>query len=134
MDEPLLPDDREELNELLRQIMKALRDPSPQDSTLEPTYQEPPDKTLPITKPYLGSKDPLWVRLAAEGNDTLIRKLRHVEIGTPGFSTIIIPDKGFSNDPNTHNDVLDWLRSKSILIYSVDNEARRLTKSLLPSQ
>ena len=38
----------------------------------------------------------LWAILALEGNFELINKLRRAEAGEPGFGTVVIMEKGFS--------------------------------------
>ena len=72
----------------------------------------------------------LWDLLAAEGNFDLINKLQHVELEEDGFRTIIIPDIGFSDNDETHNLVVEWLKGRCRAVYNVGCEIERLKRSL----
>lgn len=67
----------------------------------------------------------LWERLATEGNFKLIRKLRRVEMGEPGFGTIVVPKEGFSESDDTHNLVLEWLEERDINVVNLGLETAR---------
>lgn len=73
----------------------------------------------------------LWNRLAAEGNHELIAKLAYTERREPGFSVIITPRKGFSDNDQTHNAVLDFLRDDlGVEVINPALEKTRLRRSL----
>lgn len=72
----------------------------------------------------------LWDKLAGEGNYTLIDKLKHVENNDPGFGTIVVPKKGFSEKDDTHNDVLKWLKEQNINILNVGLSVARMEQAL----
>lgn len=86
--------------------------------------QDPPD--------YRVSYSPrnLWDRLATEGRHDLITTLRHVELNTPGYGTIIVPPEGYSQDDTTHNMVLDYLNHHHINILNVQLTIEKLTRAL----
>ncbi|TRZ51297.1 MAG: hypothetical protein D4S01_05130 [Dehalococcoidia bacterium] len=72
----------------------------------------------------------VWDRLAAEGNHTTIEKLRNVEAKTDGFGTIVITKEGFSENDDTHNAVLDWLKQQKVNILNVPREIYQLKRAL----
>ena len=77
----------------------------------------------------MADKD-IWERLTLEGNHDLIAKLHYVEQGEAGFGTIVVPVEGFSEDDDTHNAVLDWLREHNVNILNPGREITILTKAL----
>jgi hypothetical protein len=68
----------------------------------------------------------LWDRLAAECNWPLIEKLRMVEDGVGGYGTIVCPATGFSENDETHNAVIDWLKAKKVNVLCPDSIIKRL--------
>lgn len=111
----------DDLKELLRAILQELL------SNNNETLTNP--ETLPET--LTTDQDP-WILLAAEGNDKTLRLLQKVEQKQPGYSTIIIGPNGFSENDDTHNAVLNWLRDRNVMVYSPQNEIYHLNKSLHP--
>lgn len=73
----------------------------------------------------------LWAVLALEGNFDLINKLRMAEAREPGFGTIVVTEKGFSENDVTHNLVLDWLKERNINIVDVPFIVGNLELTLL---
>lgn len=72
----------------------------------------------------------IWTRLAMEGNYSLIDRLHKAETKEPGYTTIIVPDEGFSPDDDVHNSIIDWLKArKYINIINVRKEVYELEKS-----
>ena len=71
-----------------------------------------------------------WTALVAEGNHDLIAKLKRAVDGEPGFGTIIVDEKGFSENDDTHNAVLDWLKDKGVNILDVPFEVGNLELAL----
>lgn len=67
--------------------------------------------------------------LMANGYWETIEKLKHVEAGTPGYGTVVITAAGFSDDDDTHNAVLDWLREKKVNIFNPAREIALLENS-----
>lgn len=72
----------------------------------------------------------LWDRLAAEGNWPLIEKLRMVEEEVGGYGTVVCPPKGFSDNDETHNAVVDWLQLRNVNVVCPDSLIKRLFMSL----
>lgn len=58
----------------------------------------------------------MWDRLEAEGNHSLIAKLKAVERKEAGYGTIVVPEGGFSKDTDTHEEVMQWLRERHVSI------------------
>jgi hypothetical protein len=71
-----------------------------------------------------------WVALVAEGNHGLISKLKRAVDGEPGFGTVVVNSKGFSENDETHNMVLDWLREKGVHVLDVPYEIGNLELAL----
>jgi hypothetical protein len=71
----------------------------------------------------------VWDRLASQGNYALLEKLHYVELEIPGFSTVVVPAKGFSDDPETHNAVLAWLREHHVNIHNPSLMIARLERT-----
>ena len=67
--------------------------------------------------------------LMANGYWDVIERLKHVEKGTPGYGTVVITDKGFSDDDDTHNAVLGWLNEKKVHIFNPGKEIAILEAS-----
>lgn len=86
--------------------------------------KKPAKTTKPLCAPTL------WDRLVSEGRHDLITKLRHAEIRESGFGTIVVPRKGFSDNDDTHNMVLAWLREHKINILNPGLEVTRLERAL----
>ena len=72
----------------------------------------------------------LWQRLIEEQKFELINKLRYAEIGEPGFATIVVPREGFSEEDETHNQVLGWLREHEINVCNPNIEITRMERAL----
>jgi hypothetical protein len=73
----------------------------------------------------------LWNRLAIEGNHDLIAKLAFVERREPGFGVVIVPPRGFSENDETHNAVLDFLRDDlGVEVVNPALEKTRLRRAL----
>jgi len=87
-------------------------------------------KDLMAPTPRKIQQEDLWVRLTLEKNDALIAKLRHVEAKTPGFGTVVVPKEGYSEDPTTHNMVLDWLHTHGVRTFNPSLEIYKLERSL----
>ena len=71
-----------------------------------------------------------WELLAAEGNHDLIARLRRAELGEEGFGSIAVTKDGFSENDETHNAVMEWLKSKGINIINPSREIAELEKAL----
>jgi hypothetical protein len=72
----------------------------------------------------------LWSRLALEGRHHLMDKLRRAERHEPGFGTIVVKKEGFSEDDETHNLVLKFLRQNGICVFNPGLEVTRLERAL----
>ena len=72
----------------------------------------------------------MWDRLAAEGKYDLISKLRKTEKGEPGYRTVIIPERGWSEDAETNDAILKWLKSLRVNVWSPTQETEELQKAL----
>jgi len=72
----------------------------------------------------------LWTRLALEGRHALLNKLRRAERREPGFGTIVVKKEGFSDDDETHNLVLKFLRQSSVCVFNPGLEVTRLERAL----
>jgi len=72
----------------------------------------------------------VWDRLASDGNFELISKLQMVEKGYPGYGTVVVPAGGFSEDDDTHNAVLDWLRGHHINVLNPGLLITKLERAL----
>lgn len=81
--------------------------------------------------PYLPmSPNQLWAQLALEGNTTLLFKLHHAENKEPGYTVIVVPKEGFSDNDDTHNAVIEWLKSHEILALNTRCEIGRMEHAL----
>jgi len=60
-----------------------------------------------------------WLALAEEGNFDLIGKLKCAVDGEGGFGTIVVDEKGFSPNDDTHNAVRQFLREKNVNVVNV---------------
>ena len=76
----------------------------------------------------------LWITLALEGNTDLLSKLHRAENKEPGFSIIVVPKNGFSENDETHNAVIEWLQSHEILALNPRVEAARMKVALQPNE
>jgi hypothetical protein len=76
----------------------------------------------------------VWGLLAAEGNFTLIEKLRYAQLGEDGFGTIVVPLSGFSPNDASHNLVLEWLKVHNINICNPRLEEARMERALHPQR
>jgi len=56
----------------------------------------------------------LWTLLVTAGRHDLVNLLHDVEMGTKGFGSVVIPLKGFSEDDNIHNAVIDFLKTQPV--------------------
>lgn len=85
-----------------------------------------------VGEPRRGVFEPLTLqdRLAAEGNTTLIANLNRALRRESGYETIAIPKEGFSEDDETHNTVLDWLKEHDIHTINPIKEIAELEKTL----
>lgn len=72
----------------------------------------------------------LWDTLASEGNIDLINKLVRVSNREEGFGTIIVPKKGFSEEDDTHNAVLDWLKNNDVNVVNPRLSIAKLKEAL----
>ena len=71
-----------------------------------------------------------WPDLVAEGNFELIDRLQKAERKEPGFCTVVITKKGFSDSDIIHNKVLNWLRVRKIHTLDVMHEVENLKLAL----
>jgi hypothetical protein len=76
----------------------------------------------------------LWTQLTLEGNTALISKLHHAENKEPGYNVIIVPPQGFSDNDDTHNEVLHWLVGHEILALNTRCEIGRMELALHSNQ
>jgi hypothetical protein len=67
--------------------------------------------------------------LIAEGREDTIVILQEVEREDSGLGTIVYDKRGFSGNDEVHNAVLNYLRSKKILVYNPAIEAYKLYRS-----
>lgn len=72
----------------------------------------------------------IWELLASENKHDLIALLHKVEKKEPGYSSIIIPDGGFSKYTSTHKAVIRFLKKHKVNFLNVKNEKRHLDSSL----
>ena len=72
----------------------------------------------------------LWVALASEGQFELMERLRKALLKAPGYGTIIVTRKGFSDNDRTHNLVIQWLKAHDIHSLDVMFEIGNLEESL----
>ena len=75
----------------------------------------------------------LWELLALEGRHDLLSTIHHVELKTPGYGTVVVPEEGFSENTDTHNMVLDYLRIQGVMTLNVGAVVARLQSALHPS-
>jgi len=78
--------------------------------------------------------DELWLALALEGKHDLIEKLHKAFNGVPGYGTIVVTRKGFSENDRTHNLVLRSLREHGVNIMDVMFEVGNLERALHTTQ
>jgi hypothetical protein len=71
----------------------------------------------------------LWEALVLDGNFSLVQKLHSAEINFPGYSTIVVPINGFSDNDRIHNMVLDWCKERHIRMFNVNHQIALLEKS-----
>jgi len=72
----------------------------------------------------------VWDLLAAEGKYDLISKLHKIEQGEPGYSTVIIPQGGWSESADTNDAILLWLKKLNINVWSPTQEVVDLKRAL----
>jgi hypothetical protein len=74
----------------------------------------------------------IWCRLAIANEIDLICLLRKVETREKGYSTIIIPDNGFTKDKELNDMIIQWLKSQNVNTppYNSKQEVKELTESL----
>ena len=72
----------------------------------------------------------LWSRLTVEGNFELLSRLRRAECREPGFCTIVVGKTGFSEDDETHNMVIDFLKQIDVHVFNPGLEATKLEMAL----
>lgn len=72
----------------------------------------------------------IWDRLTAEGDHALIDMLRRVERKDPGYTTVILPDGGWSTQQSTNNAILQWLQEQHINVWSPAQEILELEGAL----
>jgi hypothetical protein len=72
----------------------------------------------------------LWELLALEGRHDLLTTLHHVELKTPGYGTVIVPEEGFSENTDTHNMVLNYLKIQGVMTLNVGITIARLQSAL----
>ncbi len=75
----------------------------------------------------------LWSRLALEGKSALIKRIRRAENREPGFTTLVVRKEGFSDDDETHNLVLKYLRRIGAFVFNPGMETARLKQALRDS-
>jgi len=73
----------------------------------------------------------VWDMLAAEGNLSLIERLKMVEQRYPGYGTMVVPEEGYSDDDDTHNAVIDWLRAHDVNVLNTRTTIARLEKACI---
>jgi len=78
----------------------------------------------------MGDIGELWSRLALEGKFTLINNLRRAELHEPGYCSIAVTKEGFSEDDETHNMVLRFLKKNNINILNPALEEARAALAL----
>ena len=71
----------------------------------------------------------LYQNLADEGNHALVNKLIRADRMEIGFTTIVVPEEGFSDCNITHNAVIDWLRERCIYVCNPSLIITRLERS-----
>jgi len=72
----------------------------------------------------------IWRTLASESKFDIIEKLKRIERNESGYSTIIVPKNGFSENEETHELILEWLEEKHVNVVSVEKEIRDLNDAL----
>jgi hypothetical protein len=68
-------------------------------------------------------------RLLVEGRLDLVEKLSRIERHDPAFTTIVVPEEGFSDDDTTHNDVLKWLKKHKVNVLNPGQLITRLERA-----
>jgi 3-dehydroquinate dehydratase len=109
------------ISRLYRELLEALRGSN--------NHEDLSDALLP-ERDSIKIRQTLWDLLTSEGNHTLIEKLHKAETHTPGYSIVIVPATGFSEDDTTHNAVIDWLKDNQIPYLNVPHEIAELEHSL----
>jgi len=72
----------------------------------------------------------LWGRLVGEGNLELLSRLSRVEKHEAGYGTVVVPKKGFSDNDDTHNMVLDWLEARGVNVLNIGLSVARMKYAL----
>lgn len=101
--------------------------PDDADDIVRRTYREA-DRSLPPS-PRVSYHPTMWEQLALEGRHSLITTLRHVEQGTPGYGTVVVPTEGYSDNTDVHNAVLEWLRARDVLSLNVSLQVALLEEA-----
>jgi len=70
-----------------------------------------------------------WSEIALENPD-LLGKLHQVEMKTPGFSTVVVPSQGFSENDDVHNSVISFLRANRVTLLNPAREEYELSRAL----
>ena len=119
-------DENERLYEAIERLYRRLTE----DSTPLP-IEKTEGSTLQSSKsdlPYQPKN--VWDRLTSEGNFKLIEKLHLAEHKEPGYNVIPVPSLGYSENDDTHNAVLDWLKEHNILALNPLHEISIMERSL----
>lgn len=85
---------------------------------------------VPVKKIQHKKSSDLWERLLMEDRHDLIKKLQRVERREGGFSTIVVPENGFSKDTETHDMVLTFLKKNKVNVLDVNQEISDLKDTL----
>lgn len=117
-----------ELEEILQSLLEKLL--ARYEDRIEP--ERLIDTIDQVATERFSKDEDLWSILWLDNKFDLIKKLQHVEYGTPGFGSIVVPLEGFSENDAVHNLVLRWLEERGVNVVNVGLVEARLRSALHP--
>lgn len=88
------------------------------------------DRVMKVIRVSHAPEKTVWDIIASEGKYDLIHRLQRVECGEPGYGTMIVPEGGWSNNAETNNRVINWLKDHRVNVWSPTQEIEELEQAL----
>ena len=82
-------------------------------------------------KPAKIPTEQLWAILIEKDKNNLVKVLQRVESKEAGYGSIVVPEKGFTNDDKINAMILSWLKERDVNVIDVKEEVKALESSLM---